>query len=99
VILLRHGPGVLAAQDAAQTLLQRLEREPVAAGCERIALSAVLFVCVRVPRAAAHALDQCRTDAVTFDRQRVIGVGDIDPLHLLEIGVDILRPVFPAVRP
>ena len=53
---------------------------------------AVLSACVRVPRAAAHAIDQCGIDAVAFDRQRVIGVGDIDLLHLLEIGVDILRP-------
>ena len=91
MILLGNGPGVLATQDPAQAFLHGLKGKPIASRRERIALLAVLFVCIRVPRAAAHALDQRGADAVAFDRQRMIGVGHIDVLHLFEIDIDILR--------
>lgn len=55
VILLGNGSGLLAAQDAAQALLHRLKREPVAPRSESIALLAVLFVCIKVPPEVSSA--------------------------------------------
>src|SRR5437868_3356063 len=53
---------------------------------------AVALVRIRVPGAAAHPYDKCRANAVTFDGQRVIGVGDISLLHTFHIGAGVAGP-------
>jgi hypothetical protein len=47
----------------------------------RRAMLTVTLVRIRIPSAAALALDQRGADAVPLDGQRVIGVSDIDLLR------------------
>ena len=48
----------------------------------------VFFTAGRVPGAAAHPLDQGRTDAIPLDGERVAGVRRVEPVEPFENGVD-----------
>jgi hypothetical protein len=90
VILVGDRAGILAMEDPAKAVLHSLIGQPIAAGCKGVAMLAVALVRIRIPGAAAHALDQRGADAVTLDGQRVIGVSDIDLLHTFHVSAGIV---------
>jgi type III restriction enzyme len=66
VILVGDRAGILASQDPAEAFLHRLIGQPVTARRKCVAMLAVALVRIRIPGAAAHALDQRGADAVTL---------------------------------
>ena len=89
MIFVRYGAGVLAGQHLFYALLDELKGLPIAACSHGITLVSVGFDAIGVPGPRANALDQLGTDTVAFYRQGVVGVGDIDRIHLLEVGGNI----------
>ena len=67
VIVVRDGAGVLALQHPADASLHGLVGLPVSARRHSIALLPVLFIRLRIPCAAADALDQLRRDAIPLE--------------------------------
>src|SRR5205823_3040919 len=86
VIFGRRGAGVLAGQHLLYALLDELKGLPVAACSHGVALIPVGFDAIGVPVPRANALDQFGTDTVAFYRQGVVGISDVDGIHLLEVG-------------
>jgi hypothetical protein len=78
VILFHHLAGVFGPENPADALLHLLVGLPGAARRHGVALIPVLFLCFRIPRAAAHALNQIARDTVagsarnTFPRRCVV---------------------------
>src|SRR5690606_1173627 len=83
--------GVLVVQDLRDAAFNRVECQPVTARGHGIAPLLVRRVVIGVPSAASNALDERLADAIAFDRQRVIGVGDVDLVNSLHVGVGVLR--------
>ncbi len=86
MICVRDAAGVLTGQHFSYALLDELKGLPIAARSHGVPLISVSLVAIGVPAPRANALDQLGIDAVAFYRQGVVGVGDVDRIHLLEIG-------------
>ncbi len=70
--------------DPTNAFLTALIGLPVAARGKSVAMFAVLFVVIRIPVTTAYALDQLGADAIAFNRQRMIGVGDINVFDMFQ---------------
>src|ERR1700704_1659045 len=68
-------------------LLDLLECLPIATCRKRIATFTVRLILLGVPAARANAIDQFRRDAITFNRERVIGITFINAFDKLEISL------------
>src|SRR6202008_3348594 len=58
--------------------LHELKRLPVSSRSEGIAISSITKVMLGVPAALPHSLNQGRRDRITFNGQRMVGIGPID---------------------
>src|SRR3990170_8745080 len=79
----------LATEHLAYAFPDSLIGLPITTRRKRVAVFPVIVVIIRVPRAGAHALDEGRTYPVSFDRQRMVGVGNIAVFNGLHIGIDV----------
>ena len=70
----------------AQGTLADLKGLPTAACSDGVTLISVGFDAIGVPGPRANVLDQLGTDTVAFYRQGMVGVGDVDRIHLFEVG-------------
>ena len=92
MILVGDGSGVFVGQHPADAFANLLVGLPIATGGKRIAKFPVVVIGIRIPVPAANAINQFRADPVAFDREGVIGIGDVYILNMFEIGIDIVWP-------
>ena len=83
--------GVVSGNHGADRFPDEPERLPVAARGKRIPTPPVTVPVVGVPVTGADPLDQFRRDAITLDRQRVIGVAAIHLVDGGQVGFRVLR--------
>ena len=81
----RRAAATQLRHDAERDIPQILVRLPVAPRRKRIALLPIISVVYRVPRPTLQTLDQFECDAVSLDRQRMVGVLSIGAVDILEV--------------
>jgi len=91
VILVCDQTGILAPQNPADAFLHNLISLPVTARRHGVALFPVAFVRLGIPYAAADTFNQLSSDAIAFDRQRMIRICDIGVVDALHVCLDIAR--------